>query len=73
MRDSTEPGRTVRLPYDFGDIVYHQTSTGKVRGMVIGFLVVPGATKMLIRWGDDLGQTENFFFELSSEHEPELT
>jgi hypothetical protein len=65
-------GRAVRLPYDFGDIVYHRTKKDKIPGMVIGFLIVPGVTKLLVRWGDDLCQVEHYFFEVSSEHEPEL-
>jgi len=65
--------RAVRLPYDFGDIVFHRAKPDRVPGMVVGFVVVPGATKILVKWSDDLGQGEHFFLELSTEFDPPIT
>jgi hypothetical protein len=62
--------RTVRLPFDFGQIVFHRIRAERVPGYVIGFIIVPGQTKILVRWGDNLDQDECFFGELTTEFMP---
>jgi hypothetical protein len=62
--------RTVKLPFDFGDIVYHRARGERVAGMVVGFVVLPAAMRILVRWGDDLTIDEHSFFELSSDFTP---
>jgi hypothetical protein len=59
--------RTVRLPFDFGDVVYHRVRKERVGGFVIGFIIVPGVTKVLVKWDGDLNQDEHFFCELTTE------
>ena len=73
MSERIDTGRSVRLPYAFGDIVYHLVKKEKIAGMVVGFVVSPGGTKILVRWGDDLGQGEHYFMELATEPELDLT
>jgi hypothetical protein len=69
MSDDRHP-RTVKLPFAFGDIVYHKARSERVTGYVIGFIVIPGQTKIIVKWGDDLQQDEHFFGELTSEFTP---
>jgi hypothetical protein len=69
MSDVRE-GRSVRLPFGFGDTVYHKARIERVPGYVVGFIVVPGQTKILVRWGTDLQQDEHFFGELTTEFTP---
>lgn len=69
MNEDRHP-RTVRLPFDFGDIVYHRVRKECVPGFVLGFIVVPGAVKILVRWDGDLQQDECFFNELTTEFTP---
>lgn len=64
------PRRTVHLPFDFGQVVYHRARSERVAGLVIGFVVVQNDLRILVRWGDDLCQVEHSFFELSTEYEP---
>jgi len=68
----TEPRcpRTVKLPFDFGDIVYHRAAREKLPGMVVGFVVTQLGVKILVRWGHDVSQDELNFFELSTEFAP---
>jgi hypothetical protein len=69
VSDDRHP-RTVKLPFDFGDIVYHRAAREKLPGMVVGFVITPLGVKILVRWGHDLSQDELNFFELSTEFTP---
>jgi hypothetical protein len=77
MRDvqaaDPKPSRTVRLPFDFGQTVYHRSKPDKLAGMVTGYTICPGATMVSVTWGDDLRQFSHYFFELTTEFEPEIT
>ena len=68
--NETRCPRTVKLPFDFGDIVYHRVRTERVPGIVVGFVVVPSTVKILVRWGSDCSQDEVNFFELTTEFTP---
>jgi hypothetical protein len=64
--------RVVRLPYDFGDTVYHTVRKDKIPGLVTGFSCRPGATTINVTWGDGLREMSHFFFELTTEFEPTI-
>jgi hypothetical protein len=72
MRESTEPGRTVRLPYSFGDIVYHRVKTEKLAGMVTGFSVRERGLMVCVVWADGLNESFHHFFELTTEFESKI-
>jgi hypothetical protein len=62
---------TIRLPYEFGTIVYHVARAERLAGVVIGFVVTSNGTKILVRWGSErLDQDECWFHELSTEFTP---
>jgi len=73
MIDDDRKTRTVRLPFEFGQRVYHQAAIEKSPGLVTGFAVCPGVTMVQVTWGDDQRATQHYFFELSTEWEPELS
>jgi hypothetical protein len=77
MRDvqapDLKPSRTVRLPFDFGQTVYHRSKSDKVAGMVTAYTICPNATMVQVTWGDDLRTFSHYFFELTTEFEPEIT
>lgn len=62
--------RCVRLPFEFGDIVYHRARAYQVAGIVDGFQALPGAVKTRVLWGNDMQHQMHYFFELSSDYEP---
>ena len=65
--------RTVRLPFDFGAVVYHRARTEKVPGVVTGFNIGPAEVVIRVTWGDDLREFQHYFFELTTEYEPDLS
>jgi len=68
------PRPTVRLPFDFGDQVYHRAKTEKVPGSVVGYKIYPGnLIQVCVRWGNDLCVCEHWLFELSSEYIPDFS
>jgi hypothetical protein len=60
----------LRLPFSFGDRVYHRARAEKVVGIVTGFNVRQNETAILVTWGDDLREAIHFFYELTSEFSP---
>jgi hypothetical protein len=63
-------GPVVRLPYAFGQIVYHRARREKMAGMVTGFSVRAGSVYALVTWGEDLREGAHLVFELTTEFEP---
>ena len=72
MSDGTR--KPVRLPFDFGDIVYHKIKTERLPGMVTGFILRDNVTMILVTWSDNLcGESTHRLFELTTEFEPSYT
>jgi hypothetical protein len=71
--DAHKTRRTVRLPFEFGERVYHRARTDKVPGIVTGYNVGPSEIAIRVTWGDDLREFQHYFFELTTEHEPDLS
>jgi hypothetical protein len=71
--ETPKPARVVRLPFDFGETVYHRMRTDKVPGMVTGYNVGPVDVAVRVTWGDDLHEFQHYFFELTTEFEPDIT
>jgi len=70
MSDDRHP-RSVKLPFDFGDVVYHRAHKERLPGVVFGFFIAPGTVRIHVRWGDNLESWgEHFFCELSTEFVP---
>jgi hypothetical protein len=66
-----KPRRSVRLPFAFGDRVYHRArNDDKIVGIVTGFVIHPNDLQIYVRWGDDLEIGTHFFFELTTEFSP---
>jgi hypothetical protein len=65
--------KPVRLPFDFGDVVYHRSRVEPIRGIVTGFIVRDQRILVLVVWGHDLGEGQHQLFELTSEFEPTFT
>jgi hypothetical protein len=70
--DADRSGRTVRLPFAFGEIVYHRARTEKIPGMVTGFQIRERGTVNLVMWSDNLCEAAHSFFELTTEFEPDI-
>jgi hypothetical protein len=69
----SQPGRTVRLPYHYGDTVYLTGREDHVPGIVIGYEILPGALKAQVRWTDyAFTPVEHFLCELTTEYEPQF-
>ncbi len=68
MEDSSR--RTVRLPFAFGDVVYHRVREDKVAGIITGFHIRPTSIVIAVTWGDNLAETMHYFHELTTEYEP---
>lgn len=64
--------RVIELPLPFGSIVYHKIAKEKKSGLVIGFVVVPGAIKPLVKWSESV-QEEHHLIELTTEYNPDFT
>jgi hypothetical protein len=64
-----KPGRTVRLPFDYGQIVYHRARVEKVPGMVTGFNFRASQMWVQVTWGDNLTVDTHCFYELTTEYE----
>lgn len=62
--------RSVRLPFAFGETVYHRSRADRVAGIVTGFVIYPNDLQVYVRWGDDLAVGTHFFFELATEFSP---
>jgi hypothetical protein len=60
----------LRLPFAFGDRVYHRARQDRVAGLVTGFIVRPNETTITVTWGDSLNECVHFFFELTTEFSP---
>ena len=67
METTDRQGRSVRLPYGFGDIVYHRASSEKEAGIVSGFIVRERGLLICVVWGRDKSEGHHSFFELTSE------
>jgi hypothetical protein len=61
--------RTIRLPFGFGDTVYHRVRREKVPGMVTAYIIEGGQTQIRVRW-DNMDETVHQFFELATEFTP---
>ncbi|MGO9467911.1 MAG: hypothetical protein ACLQVF_27555 [Isosphaeraceae bacterium] len=68
MSDQRQP-RTVRLPFEFGDVVYHRVCRERNPGMVVGFIVERGQIQTRVAW-EDRSETLHQFFELTTEFTP---
>jgi hypothetical protein len=66
----TRSGRSVRLPFAFGERVYHRAKAEKVAGIVTGFVIHPQELQVYVRWGDNLDVGTHFFLELTTEFQP---
>lgn len=64
--------RMIRMPYAFGDTVYHKAAKEKKSGLVIGFVVVPGMVKPLVKWSESI-QEEHHLVELTTEYVPDFS
>jgi hypothetical protein len=62
--------RTVRVPFEFGERVYHRAKSEKAAGLVTGFQVRQAGLMILVTWGDDLREGIHYFYELSTDFEP---
>ena len=63
--------RTVDLPYRFGQVMFLANRDACIPGMVVGYTVIPGALKPVIRWSNDPNSsTDHFLCELTEEYEP---
>jgi len=62
--------RSVRLPFDFGQRVYHRARLERMPGIVVGFIVLHRDLKILVKWAEDARQDEHWFYELTTEFEP---
>jgi hypothetical protein len=61
--------KPVRLPYDFGDVVYHRAKADRVKGLVTGFCIRDNRILIYVTWGDTRGEEVHNQFELTSEFE----
>lgn len=61
-----------RLPFRYGQIVYHVTAREKKKGVVVGYQLRPGSLVVLVTW-DGPADGYHFPFELTTEFEPDLT
>lgn len=68
--DEDEVGRTIELPFRFGDVVYHRVRSERIAGIVVGFVVFATEVCVKIRWEDDLTVTDHPVWELSLTYEP---
>jgi hypothetical protein len=70
--ETDRQSRTVRLPFAFGEIVYHRARTEKIPGMITGFQVRERGILNLVMWSDSLCEAGHSFFELTSEFESKI-
>lgn len=63
-------GQFVRLPFAFGQTVFHRTRRERLPGMVTGFSIRPGCVYALVTWCEDLREAAHCVFELTTEFEP---
>ena len=71
---SVNVGRPVRLPFDFGDIVYHRVHADRKPGMVTGFIVRDATILVLVTWADNVqGEATHRPYELTTEFEPNFS
>lgn len=63
-------GQVVRLPFGFGQEVFHKSRRERSPGMVTGFSVRPGCVYVLVTWSEDLRESAHCVFELTSEFVP---
>ena len=71
MNDS--PEKTVRLPFAYGDRVFHRVRKECVPGMVTGFHVRPQAVLVAVTWSDTLQEFTHYFYELTTEFQPDFS
>lgn len=62
--------KPLRLPFDFGDVVYLRHKPEKVAGMVTGFIVRENRVIVLVTWVDSRHEEDHNVFELVEEFEP---
>lgn len=63
----------VRLPFNYGELVYHRAKSERVAGMVTGFVVTENRVQVIVTWSDDLRGGTFEHFELTSEFEPNFS
>lgn len=69
-RPNTARHRSVRLPFEFGDVVYHRARGDKVAGLVTRYNITQRGTEVGVTWGDGLDIGWHDFFELTEEYSP---
>jgi hypothetical protein len=62
--------KPIRLPFDFGDVVYYRHRPEKIAGIVTGFIVRDGKVMVLVVWVNDLQEGQHNLYELTTEFEP---
>lgn len=60
----------VRIPFSYGDIVYHRAKSERIAGMVTGYSLFPGGMHVLVTWENDLTEKRHYLCELAAEFEP---
>lgn len=71
MSDGTR--KPVRLPFDFGDVVYHRLKAEKIPGMVTGFSVRRDTVFVIVTWANDLDEQVHNLYELTQEFTPDFS
>jgi hypothetical protein len=69
---SDSPKKTVRLPFEFGERVYHRLRGEDVPGMVTGFHIRVNNILIAVTW-PDLQETSHYFYELTTEFQPDFS
>ncbi len=63
----------VRLPWDFGTVVYLRVQNEPRKGMVTGYVVHGGGGfSVLVSWGDG-SETRHYALELTTEYLPDYS
>jgi hypothetical protein len=62
----------LRLPYDYGQVVYHKLRAEKIAGYVTGYQAYQGGFLVCVTWEDSLTESPHYAYELSLEHIPDF-
>ena len=67
------PKKTIRLPFAFGEMVYHRAASERVKLIVTGFVISEHRTTVVVTCGDDMRGATFEVYELTTEFEPSFS
>lgn len=71
MPETDSPKKTIRVPFEYGEIVYHRAAAEREPGIVTGYSCRPGGVMLLVTWPDRY-EKMHYFCELTTEYLPDF-